>query len=148
MTAPPVPSRPRLLSPTYAATTVGMFALVAFSAFEQGYWRKGAPDVHFFEWPKTTNAFKAGEYGALQDMEDAGLLILDEVGAEHDPSRNAADKLCQILTRRERRFTLVTTNIEPGAAWAEKFDMRIADRLCRNSEVVNLAGCESYPVTH
>src|SRR6478736_3466744 len=34
MTAPPVPPPPRLLSPAYAATTVGMFALVAFSAFE------------------------------------------------------------------------------------------------------------------
>ena len=33
-TAPPVARRPRLLSPAYAATTVGMFALVAFSAFE------------------------------------------------------------------------------------------------------------------
>ncbi|GAA4363484.1 MFS transporter [Nocardioides caricicola] len=30
----PVEPRPRLLSPSYAATTIGMFALVAFSAFE------------------------------------------------------------------------------------------------------------------
>lgn len=34
LTAPPVTPRPRLLSPAYAATTIGMFALVAFSAFE------------------------------------------------------------------------------------------------------------------
>ena len=34
MTAPPEGTRPRLLSPTYAATTVGMFALCAFVAFE------------------------------------------------------------------------------------------------------------------
>jgi MFS family permease len=33
-TVPPVAPRPRLLSPAYAATTVGMFALVAFAAFE------------------------------------------------------------------------------------------------------------------
>ena len=33
-TAPPVEPRPRLLSPAYAATTIGMFALVAFAAFE------------------------------------------------------------------------------------------------------------------
>ena len=37
-TAPSTPSppgpRPRILSPAYAATTIGMFALVAFSAFE------------------------------------------------------------------------------------------------------------------
>lgn len=33
-TAPPVAPRARLLSPAYAATTIGMFALVAFSAFE------------------------------------------------------------------------------------------------------------------
>ncbi len=34
LTAPPAETRPRLLSPAYAATTIGMFALVAFSAFE------------------------------------------------------------------------------------------------------------------
>jgi MFS family permease len=34
LTAPPAGPRPRILSPAYAATTVGMFALVAFSAFE------------------------------------------------------------------------------------------------------------------
>jgi MFS family permease len=32
--APAAGPRPRLLSPTYAATTIGMFALIAFSAFE------------------------------------------------------------------------------------------------------------------
>ena len=34
LTAPPAEPRPRILSPAYAATTIGMFALVAFSAFE------------------------------------------------------------------------------------------------------------------
>jgi MFS family permease len=34
LTAPTAGPRPRLLSPTYAATTIGMFALVAFAAFE------------------------------------------------------------------------------------------------------------------
>ena len=34
LTAPPIEPRPRLLSPAYAATTIGMFALVAFTAFE------------------------------------------------------------------------------------------------------------------
>ncbi|QWF22672.1 MFS transporter [Nocardioides sp. LMS-CY] len=34
LTAPPAEDRPRLLSPTYAATTIGMFALCAFAAFE------------------------------------------------------------------------------------------------------------------
>ena len=34
LTAPPVEPRPRLLSPTYAATTIGMFALCALVAFE------------------------------------------------------------------------------------------------------------------
>lgn len=34
VTAPPATPRPRLLSPTYAATTVGMFALCALVAFE------------------------------------------------------------------------------------------------------------------
>lgn len=34
LTAPPAEARPRLLSPTYAGTTVGMFALCVFAAFE------------------------------------------------------------------------------------------------------------------
>ncbi|MCW2772709.1 MAG: transporter [Nocardioides sp.] len=34
ITAPTPQARPRLLSPLYAATTIGMFALVAFTAFE------------------------------------------------------------------------------------------------------------------
>jgi MFS family permease len=34
ITTPTPQARPRLLSPTYAATTIGMFALVAFTAFE------------------------------------------------------------------------------------------------------------------
>ena len=34
LTAPPEQAQPRLLSPAYAATTVGMFALCAFVAFE------------------------------------------------------------------------------------------------------------------
>ena len=98
--------------------------------------------VTLLRWPEATDGFKAGEYGCIEEAINAGLLIIDDVGAEHDPSRNGTDKLCQVLSRREKRFTLLTTNIKPEA-WAERFDVRIADRLLRNSVVLNLA-CESY----
>jgi hypothetical protein len=43
-------------------------------------------------------------------------LIIDDLGAGHDPSGVGTDKLCQVLSRREEMWTLITTNIMP-VAW-------------------------------
>ena len=116
----------------------------AFTAFESGSWGENhIPSSLYLSWPETTDAFKSGLYGVLQDCFTVDLLILDDIGAEHDPSKNATDKLCQILTRRENKFTLVTTNIIPSV-WPERFDIRVADRLLRNSIIIDLTAVESY----
>lgn len=120
-------------------------AQASLSSFESGAWQKPLriPGSVFLRWPETCDGFKEGNYGVIQDCFEAELLFLDDVGAEHDPSKNGTDKLCQILSRREQRFTVITTNIVPQA-WETRFDKRIVDRLLRNSAIVDLADTASY----
>lgn len=111
-------------------------------AWERGHWAT-VPSSTFYRWPEITDRFKEGQYGVMNDLFDTTLIALDDIGAEHDPSRNAAEKLCQVLSRRHRLWTVVTTNIAPDD-WPARFDRRIADRLMRNSRVVDLFSVESY----
>lgn len=100
----------------------------------------------FYKWPEVADGFKNGEFGILDDLFTIDVVILDDIGAEHDPSSMATEKLCQVLSRRERMHTLITTNIVPEN-WADKFDARVADRLIRNSVIVDLSGADSYALT-
>jgi len=103
------------------------------------------PSIAFYRWPEVTDGFKEGDYSPMTDLLDSDLVIIDDIGAEYDPSKNAANRLCQTLSRREQKFTMVTTNIHPEH-WAHLFDVRIADRLLRNSQIVDLFGVPSYAV--
>lgn len=102
-------------------------------------------DCTFWHWPALLDAFKSGEWDILGDLFDATALIIDDLGAEHDPSGVGVDKLCQVLSRREEAWTLITTNIMP-AFWQQKFDRRVASRLFRNSTLVDLSGVSDYCV--
>jgi chromosomal replication initiation ATPase DnaA len=131
---------------SHTARAIGQFCrFFSVKAFEGGAWDRCGrlPMVASVTWPETTDQFKSGDYSILHDLLDCDLVIIDDIGAENDPSKNAADKLCQVLSRREKKFTVVTTNIPPDQ-WPEKFDTRIADRLMRNSKVVDLFGLPSY----
>jgi len=103
-------------------------------------WRQ---DLIFVSWPRICDGLKEGATGVCEDLIETDLAVIDDIGAENDPWKIGANYLCQILSARERRFTVVTTNIGPED-WAEKFDARIADRLLRYSHVVNLFGVPSY----
>jgi DNA replication protein DnaC len=118
---------------------------VSFAAWEARKYPR-VPLVSFFHWPTITDAIREKEFGAVQEAFEADALVLDDVGADDDPWKQSADKLCQILSRREKKFTLLTTNIGEHE-WTEKFDARIVDRLMRNSVIVNLAGAPSYAMS-
>jgi DNA replication protein DnaC len=94
-------------------------------------------------WPSVVDSFNDRQEGLLYDARQASLMVLDDVGAEHDPFKRSPAKLCQILSGRERKHNVITTNIKPEA-WGRVFDGRVADRLMRNSEVVSLFGVKSY----
>ena len=95
-----------------------------------------------WRWPELADEFKAKNFSALDDVFTTDLAIIDDIGAEDDPFNVAADKLCQILSRREKKFTVITSNKAPEEFAA--IDPRIADRMFRNSKIVDLAGVTSF----
>lgn len=127
-----------------ASRIYGYARAAAFTAYEKGHWQEGPPLLCMLRWPETTSALVDQNIEQwCEDAIKAGMLILDDIGAENDPWKKATDRLCQILTRRERKFTFVTTNVAADQ-WPVRFDVRIADRLCRNSVIVDLSQCPSF----
>lgn len=134
---------------SHVAKKLNQFArAAAHSSFETGAWGLDAvPGSLELNWPEVVDGFKEGHYWIVDDCLTVELLTIDDLGAENDPSKNAADKLCQILSRREQLFTIITTNIAP-VNWEERFDARIADRLLRNSALVDLFNVPSYSLNY
>lgn len=129
---------------THVAKRIFKFCNAASStAFDRGYWGKSNyPASTFIHWPEAASAFQEKEFGIMEDAFNSELVIIDDVGSENDPWKVCADKFCQILSRREKKFTVVTTNVKPEE-WTERFDGRINDRLMRFSVVCQI-GAGSY----
>lgn len=104
------------------------------------------PSVLWRYWPRVVDGLKEGRYEIVDDLLEEDIIFLDDLGSEHDPSKNGVDKLCQIINRRERKFSVFTTNLSPEA-WEDKWDLRVADRLLRYSQIVDLSEIPSYWVT-
>lgn len=130
---------------THTAKAIFRFCNAASAlAFETEKWGKNKmPDAAFISWPEAASSFNEKQFGIMDDANTSDLTIIDDVGAENDPWKICADKLCQILSRRERKFTIVTTNIRPES-WSERFDGRINDRLLRNSVIIDISRVPSY----
>lgn len=90
-----------------------------------------------FNWPEVVNCLKAGDWELVERMMPVNLLILDDLGAEHDPSKMGIEKLYLLLERREIKWTVITTNVPP-AEWENRFEKRIASRFLRNFTIVAL----------
>jgi DNA replication protein DnaC len=103
------------------------------------------PSVMLVHWPTLLDDLKAGKWFQVDDAENATLLILDEVGGGHDPSLMGLDKLCRILSAREKKWTLATTNFLPDA-WEEIFDRRVVSRLFRSANHVDLSQVPDYSI--
>lgn len=118
--------------------------MAAGTAYESRRWPAGKlPDSIYISWPEAACEFGNRNLSLMQDSMTSDLVILDDIGAENDPWKICADLLCQILSRRERQFTVITTNVQP-AEWSERFDVRISDRLFRNSVICDLSDVPSY----
>lgn len=103
----------------------------------------GYLDCVFWHWPALLDTLKNGGWDVVDDMFETMVLIIDELGGGHDPSQVGTDKLCQVLSRREKKWTLVTTNVLP-MNWQQAFDLRIASRLHRNSILMDLTDVPDY----
>jgi DNA replication protein DnaC len=106
--------------------------------------RAGLPWSHFEHWPDTLSKFKSlGDLSGVQDLIQCNLAIIDDIGAGHDPSGFANEQLYLVLCRREFRWNIISTNYPPDK-WDTKFERRIASRLFRNAEHIDLSGVPDY----
>ena len=88
-------------------------------------------------WPRMVDALRDGNaWGLYRDMARWPYLVLDDVAAERDPSGFSSDKLSTLLGCRERRWTVITSNLflEDIA----RIDNRIASRMARNGAVLEI----------
>lgn len=95
-------------------------------------------------WAQRVDRMMAGDWD-ISHLISVPMAIIDDIGAEHDPTHVGAEKLYVILESREFKWTLITTNTSPDL-WEEKFERRIADRLLRNSVMLDLSNVPSYSI--
>jgi DNA replication protein DnaC len=100
-------------------------------------------DCLFVHWPSAVDGIKSDQWLVFEDCCVEYFVILDDIGAEHDPSGIGLEKLYLILNRRENMRTLITTNYSPEA-WKGKFEKRIASRLFRNATHIDLSKVPDY----
>ena len=112
----------------------------------QGYLRNGELIRATYmrrDWRKVSDGFKSGQYEIIEDLEKTFLLMLDDIGADHDPSGVGVSKLDRILRARSGKWTIVTCNLSL-AQIAEKLDARIASFLIRDENRVCEITAEDY----
>lgn len=100
-------------------------------------------DCAYWLWARLLDTLKSGSWELIDELVVVSVLLLDDLGAAYDPSELGTDKLCQLLSQREDKWTVVTTNICPKD-WESKFDKRISSRFLRNSLIVDLTGVPDF----
>lgn len=105
---------------------------------QEGHSQAQIPDSCLVNWPQIVDGFKQDQWLIVERLTSDYLVVIDDIGAEHDPSRIGIEKLYVILSRRELKFTIVTTNIPPEK-WESAFERRISSRLYRNSTDIDLS---------
>lgn len=87
-----------------------------------------------FSWTFIANKLRNGEYAIKEQLKEASVLILDDIGAENT-TEFLRGALYEILNSRLSKWTVITTNLSPNQI-RDDFDFRIASRLIRGNNVV------------
>lgn len=101
------------------------------------------PNCCYRMWPAVVKGFKQDQFLITDYLANEYLTMIDDIGAEHDPSKYGLEQLYLILSRREKKFTIITTNISPEQ-WEARFERRIASRMFRNSTHIDLTQVPDY----
>lgn len=109
----------------------------SFSSFDQGFWASPFQPI-FIRWASWWHQVERSRdtSDAIEDITRIPVLFIDDIGAEADrfKSKESTALLADILALRERKFTLITTNIHKDQ-WGEHWDTRVDERLSRNHAV-------------
>lgn len=98
--------------------------------------------VYKYFWPRLVTKLREGEYWIVEDLAMANFVFLDEIAVEHDPSGFAKDKLCELLSRRVGKWTLLTSNL--SLEKLGEMDARIPSRMIRDGSVVVDCSTQDY----
>lgn len=101
--------------------------------------------AEFAHWPAIVDGFKKDQFSRVDELRDCELCVIDDIGAEHDPSGFGREQLYLLLSRREFRWNIITTNLPPSE-WDSRLERRIASRLFRNAEHINLSDVPDFCV--
>lgn len=88
-------------------------------------------DSAFYSWPKTLEQFRDGDFYRQRRAEELDLVVLDEIGADHDRTGFGRDQLFKFLNRRVGKWTVITGNMTLGSI-SSHLDERIASRIIRD----------------
>jgi DNA replication protein DnaC len=100
-------------------------------------------DYRFRTWSRCMGQIHRGEFGSVQDIAQEWLLVLDDIGAEHDPRKFGVSQLLDILNIRRDRWTVITSNLTLEQI-GENLDVRLASRLIRDGSKVIELTCQDY----
>jgi DNA replication protein DnaC len=100
-------------------------------------------NCRLINWAKQLDEWRSSQEWSIEDLVEATVLLIDDIGAEHDPSKVGMEKLYLLLEEREWKWTMITTNKAP-ASWEQAFERRVSDRLFRNAEHVDLSRLPSF----
>lgn len=100
-------------------------------------------DYRLRTWSKCMAKIYEGEFGSLDELADEYFVVIDDVGAEHDPRKFGVSKLLELLDRRKGKWTILTSNLHLDEL-GEKLDVRIASRLIRDGSTVVRMTCGDF----
>lgn len=89
----------------------------------------------YWDWRKKADQFRDFDMTGFESAEECDLLVIDDVGSEHDPSGFVLSKLDRILNSRLGKWTVLTSNLSLRDI-AGKLDARIASRIMRGASIV------------
>lgn len=87
-------------------------------------------------WPKLAGELLGNSgYTRLDEIQSEKLIVIDEIGADRDPSGHVRDCLARVLTGRVNKWTVITSNKSLGEIQRD-IDTRISSRMLRDGSVV------------
>lgn len=103
------------------------------------------PKLRLIEWSEVVENEHDSQFeNAIYDIEEADIVILEDVGSESDRFKSGQNvsRLRRALSKCENKWLLVNTNFAKDK-WPEKFDVRVADRL-EAAHCLDMTGVPSY----